>query len=55
MKFYVGVRDQVAVLFKVMGNADDLSMPFDYQAVEVWHVEAYMKVILCLEGFQLVV
>lgn len=52
MKFYIGVRDQVAVLFKVMRDADQLAMPFDDETIKMWHVESNMEVFLRLKGFQ---
>ena len=54
MQLHIWVRYQVAVLLKVVGNADHVIMPFDHEAVEVRHIQAQMEVILRLEGFQLV-
>ena len=52
MKFYVRVGNQVAILFKVMGYADHLSVSFDHKTVKVGHIETDMEVILCLKALQ---
>jgi hypothetical protein len=54
VQFHVRVRNQIAVLFEVVGDADQFSMSFDHQAVKVRHVQAEVKVILRLKGLQLV-
>jgi len=55
MQFHIRVRNQITVLFEVVGDADHLSVSFDYETIEMRHVQPEMKVILCLKGFQLVV
>jgi hypothetical protein len=50
--FHIRVRNQVAVLLKVMRDTDHGIMPFDHKAVISAHVKAYMEIGLSLELFK---
>lgn len=52
VEFNFGVLDQIAFLFKIMSDGDQLSMPFDDQRHEVVLFEADVEVILRLKYFQ---
>ena len=54
MQFHIRIGNEIAVLFKVVGDTDHVIVPFDDEAVEVRHVESKVEVILRLKGFQLV-
>jgi hypothetical protein len=54
VQFHVRVRNQVTVLFEVVGDADQFSMSFDHKTVKVRHVQAEVKMILRLKSLQLV-
>lgn len=55
MKFYVGIRDQVAVLLEIVRDADQLAMPFNDETVVAGHIKTHMEISLRLELFKQVV
>ena len=52
VEFNFGVLDQIAFLFKIMSDGDQVTMPFNDQRHEVILFEADMEVILRLKYFQ---